>query len=72
MSNSANNHQYRLCSKCGNFSNVLERQSFCILCGTKLIDQCIQCNEPILHPYGKFCYHCGAPYLMEPYKEVKR
>ena len=64
-------HHYRLCPKCGNFSNILERQSYCILCGTKLIEECTQCNQPILHPYGKFCYHCGAPYLLEVEKEPR-
>lgn len=53
---------YRLCPKCGNFSHVLEEQNYCILCGTKLIDACVQCGKPILHPQGKFCYHCGASY----------
>jgi hypothetical protein len=42
------------------------------LCGTKLIEDCIQCGEPILHPYGKFCYHCGTAYLNEAVKESKR
>jgi len=55
------NH-YRLCPKCGNFSHIDEEQFFCILCGTKLMEECPQCEKPILHPQGRFCYHCGASY----------
>jgi hypothetical protein len=55
-------NRYRLCPKCGNFSHVLEEQYFCILCGTKLIEQCTQCGTPILHPQGKYCHHCGNAY----------
>lgn len=42
MPKTDNTHHYRLCPKCGNFSNILERQSYCILCGTKLIEECTQ------------------------------
>lgn len=55
-------NQYRLCPSCGNFSHVLERNFFCILCGTKLIDSCANCGTPIIHPHGKFCHHCGSTY----------
>jgi len=55
-------NQYRLCPSCGNFSHVLERHFFCILCGTKLIDSCVKCGTSIIHPHGKFCHHCGASY----------
>jgi hypothetical protein len=55
-------NRYRVCPACGNFSHVLEEHYYCILCGTKLIDQCISCGTAILHPQGKFCHHCGAGY----------
>jgi hypothetical protein len=57
-----NSNRYRLCPKCGNFSHVLEEQFYCILCGTKLIEQCGQCAKPILHPQGRYCHHCGTSY----------
>ncbi len=63
MSNGEENtNRYRLCPKCGNFSHIQEEQYYCILCGTKLIEHCSQCGTAILHPQGRYCHHCGAPY----------
>lgn len=55
-------NEYRLCPSCGNFSHVLERYFFCILCGTKLIESCAKCGKFIAHPHARFCHHCGTSY----------
>lgn len=52
--------RYMLCPLCGNFSACAERLSFCLACGTKMIDACPRCHEPILYPTGKFCPMCGV------------
>lgn len=39
-----------------------EIQHFCIWCGSKLIEDCPECEKPILHANGKFCYNCGTSY----------
>jgi len=54
--------RYRLCPKCGNFSNLEEEHLYCILCGTKLIDRCPHCEAPITNPTARFCYRCGYEY----------
>jgi rRNA maturation endonuclease Nob1 len=51
--------RYRLCGHCGNFSSASEPQTFCMLCGTKLIDACPRCKEPIVYPTARFCPACG-------------
>jgi predicted amidophosphoribosyltransferase len=51
---------------------MLEEQYYCILCGTKLVEQCSQCGMPILHPQGKYCHHCGAAYRRERVESGKR
>lgn len=51
--------QYKLCMQCGNFCHLTEGQAFCMLCGTKLIEKCPGCHEPIFYPTAKFCPACG-------------
>ncbi|MBI4547657.1 MAG: zinc-ribbon domain-containing protein [Ignavibacteriae bacterium] len=53
---------YSLCPNCGNFAAKAEGHKFCVLCGTKMIDQCPQCGEPIRTPTAKFCPKCGGKY----------
>lgn len=53
---------YKLCPACGNFSNVYEKQDYCIVCGKKLIEKCSNCNEPIIYPTAKYCHKCGKAY----------
>jgi hypothetical protein len=51
--------RYRLCPNCGNFCHFDEEQKFCIRCGTKMIEECLQCLEPVIYPTAKFCPACG-------------
>ncbi len=51
---------YMVCPVCGNFSASAELLNFCLACGTKLINACPQCHEPILYPTGKYCPVCGV------------
>ena len=55
-------NEYRICPQCGNFSLTKERKHVCAWCGSKLVGGCRQCSKPILHPHGRFCYHCGNQY----------
>ena len=51
--------RYRLCPECGNFSHVSLNHIYCTVCGTRLIDRCPGCEEPIIYPTAKFCPVCG-------------
>lgn len=54
--------RYRLCPNCGNFAHFSLRQFYCIVCGTKMIEECPKCKEPIIYPTAKFCPICGESY----------
>lgn len=51
---------YRLCPQCGNYSHVSEGQSYCGLCGTKLLGACPRCGSAIHYPTARFCPDCGV------------
>lgn len=51
--------RYKLCPSCGYFVGFAEAQSFCMICGTKLVEACPDCLEPIIYPVVKFCPVCG-------------
>jgi predicted RNA-binding Zn-ribbon protein involved in translation (DUF1610 family) len=51
--------RYKLCPSCSYFVHMSEKDVFCILCGEKLIEECLRCREPILYPLTKFCPVCG-------------
>lgn len=51
--------RYKLCPSCGNFVGFVEKNDYCILCGTKLIEDCPKCHEPIIYPVARFCPACG-------------
>jgi len=53
---------YRLCPSCGYFSHIDERQNYCTLCGSKLIEECAECKEVIGNPTGRYCPYCGGSY----------
>lgn len=38
------------------------RSHFCFACGTRLISQCAQCQQPILSLQFRFCPYCGKAY----------
>jgi hypothetical protein len=50
---------YRLCPQCGNYSHVSEGQSYCGVCGTKLIEECPRCHAAVHYPTARFCSDCG-------------
>lgn len=55
---------YKLCPKCGNFSHIIEKHTYCLVCGEKLIEECRNCKAKIENPVGKYCAKCGKKYLM--------
>ncbi len=55
-------HNYKICPVCSFFCNVKEAGNYCSFCGSKLIDKCPKCGEPISNPYAKFCKYCGEHY----------
>lgn len=38
------------------------RSHYCFDCGTKLLNQCAQCKEPIMSLQFRFCPYCGSSY----------
>ncbi len=50
---------YKLCTKCGNFSHINEKQIYCAICGDEFIENCPRCGERIKNPTAKFCVKCG-------------
>ncbi len=54
--------RYKLCPSCGNFADFNSNETYCILCGTKLLDACPECHAPIHYPTAKFCPSCGEKY----------
>jgi len=51
--------RYQLCPTCGSFGPYAKRVNFCIVCGSRLLDECPQCHKHIVFPTGKFCPACG-------------
>jgi hypothetical protein len=52
--------RYKICPKCGNFTNYSDTNSYCHLCGTKYVSECTECKEPVIYPLSKFCPACGT------------
>ena len=52
--------RYKLCPSCGNFARVEEVQTFCMVCGERMIHECPNCHEPIIYPTARFCPVCGV------------
>jgi len=52
--------RYKLCPSCGNFARVEELQTFCMVCGNRMIHECPECHEPIIYPTARFCPVCGV------------
>jgi len=50
---------YKICPKCGNFTNYLDKHNYCHICGSVFIDECPECKEPIIYPNSKYCPMCG-------------
>jgi hypothetical protein len=53
---------YKICPKCGNFTNYLDSHKYCHICGTIFLDKCPKCKEPIIYPNSKFCPMCGVDF----------
>jgi len=53
---------YKLCPNCSFFCHILEKDKYCSLCGSKLIENCPTCLENISNPYAKYCKQCGTAY----------
>jgi ribosomal protein S27AE len=51
--------RYRLCPQCGDFGHFELRQKFCTLCGTRMLEECPNCHEPIIYPTARNCPACG-------------
>jgi hypothetical protein len=51
--------RFKVCPACGNFCGYAEGQTFCVVCGVRLLLECPSCREPILYPTAKFCPVCG-------------
>ncbi len=54
---------YKICPKCGNFTNYSVTNSFCHICGTMFISECPDCKEPVIYPISKFCPVCGTGFF---------
>ena len=59
--------RYKLCPSCGNFIHYSALQAQCVVCGEKLIDECLQCSEPIIYPRVKYCHVCGTMLVSHVY-----
>jgi hypothetical protein len=57
---------FKLCPSCGNFAGEFEPATYCIVCGTELIDSCRACGARIFYPTGRFCPECGKSLLDVP------
>ncbi len=57
---SVEKERYKLCPSCGYFVGYAEVQSYCMVCGTRLVEACPDCLEPILYPIARFCPVCGG------------
>jgi hypothetical protein len=53
---------YKICPKCGNFTNYLDKNKYCHICGSVFIEQCPECKEPIIYPNSRFCPMCGKDF----------
>ncbi len=57
--------RYKICPKCGNFTNYSDSNGYCHLCGSLYISECTDCKEPVIYPISKFCPVCGNSYYRE-------
>ncbi len=64
--------RYKLCPLCGNFVSFAGKDTFCIVCGTKLLEACPNCSEPVLYPVARFCPSCGQRLVKLPSSGVDR
>ncbi len=60
--------RYKICPKCGNFTNYTDANGFCHLCGSLFISECPECKEPVIYPISKFCPVCGKEYCQDKEK----
>ena len=64
----------KICPKCWSPGHSLEamwldkRANYCFLCGSALIDRCMQCEQPIPSLKFRFCGYCGHPYNQQQEK----
>lgn len=64
-------NRYKICPKCNYFCNILEKDNYCSLCGSKLIENCPECSEVIVNPYAKYCKKCGSSYPGRNKNQIK-
>ncbi len=55
--------RYKICPNCHNFTHYETNETYCIVCGEKLIDKCPNCLEPVIYPTSTFCPVCGTMLL---------
>lgn len=59
--------QFKVCSESScSFSTDDMTDSFCSYCGSGLIGECENCQEPINHDDGFFCAKCGTVIKIKP------
>jgi hypothetical protein len=63
--------RYRYCPHCANFSHFADKLIYCVICGTKMIEECPECREPIIYPTAKYCPACGKGLIVEKDPVVK-
>lgn len=56
---------YKICPNCHNFAPFETNETFCIVCGEKLLDKCPNCSEPIIYPTSTYCPVCGTMLLKQ-------
>lgn len=61
---------YRICPDCDYFCNILEKDKYCSLCGSLLIDKCKKCGCEISNPYAHYCKCCGEAYKKKVHKRT--
>lgn len=54
--------EYYICPGCGNFKINANHfnPEYCDVCGEQMISKCVNCSEPIVIPFAKYCTKCGT------------
>jgi hypothetical protein len=63
--------KYKICPTCDYFSNLEQKENYCLKCGAQLIEKCKQCGKEITNPYARNCPNCGAAYRSQLHEKNK-